>query len=94
MEHEEFQYRDGTKGSRVKLGTRTFSSDPSCAGHGTHVAGIVGGLNYGVAKDVEIIMGNAGLSLALFVYLKSTRLCTKPFRSVEQTIVGLSLIHL
>lgn len=57
MDHDEFKYADGTEGSRVKHGTRTFSSDPSCAGHGTHVAGIVGGLKYGVAKDVEIIMG-------------------------------------
>ena len=34
-----------------------LGKDPSCAGHGTHVAGVVGGLRYGVAKDVNIVMG-------------------------------------
>lgn len=28
-----------------------------CFGHGTHVSGIVGGLTYGVAKNVTLVPG-------------------------------------
>ncbi len=35
-------------------------STDDCFGHGTHVSGIVGGLQYGVAKNVTIVPGKSG----------------------------------
>ncbi len=57
-DHVEFQKADGT--SRASFG---FDAMPDadkqqgadCQGHGTHVAGTVGGKTYGVAKDVQLI---------------------------------------
>jgi len=50
ISHDEF-------GDRARWGTNTSgdSDDSDCHGHGTHVAGTVGGSIYGVAKNVEII---------------------------------------
>jgi len=48
--HEEFAGR-----SRWGINTSGDSVDEDCNGHGTHVAGTVGGSVYGVAKGVEII---------------------------------------
>jgi subtilisin family serine protease len=43
-------------GGRATWGTNTIDSDNTdCAGHGTHVAGTVGGTSYGVAKGVRLI---------------------------------------
>ncbi|GIG93040.1 S8 family peptidase [Plantactinospora endophytica] len=43
-------------GSRASWGTNTVDSvNTDCRGHGTHVAGTVGGAPYGVAKSVRLI---------------------------------------
>jgi subtilisin family serine protease len=44
--------------TRVSGGKSTLKGDSStedCAGHGTHVAGIIGGIFYGVAKGVHLV---------------------------------------
>jgi subtilisin family serine protease len=47
--HDEFQ-------GRVSFGFDAFGDDgDDCNGHGTHVAGTVGGAEYGVAKDVNLV---------------------------------------
>ena len=39
-----------------------------CFGHGTHVSGIVGGLTYGVAKNVTIVPGEPATLWYLLTY--------------------------
>jgi uncharacterized repeat protein (TIGR01451 family) len=57
--HQEFG--DGSGGSRAWRGPETdfVTTDPrngnDCRGHGTHVAGTIGGRVYGVAKNVELV---------------------------------------
>ncbi|MFV2085754.1 S8 family serine peptidase [Micromonospora sp. LOL_021] len=51
MSHHEFA-------GRVRSGRDTIDSDDDasdCRGHGTHVAGTLGGTTYGVAKNVELV---------------------------------------
>jgi len=49
LTHSEFQ-------GRARFGTNTIDNvNEDCNGHGTHVAGTVGGRNYGVAKMVNLV---------------------------------------
>jgi subtilisin family serine protease len=50
------QYNHSQFGNRASKGYDTFGGDGSdCDGHGTHVAGTVGGVDYGVAKNVKLV---------------------------------------
>ena len=56
-DHVEFKYMDGRPGSRASTVFDVFNdgrNGADCNGHGTHVAGLLGGLNAGVAKNVQI----------------------------------------
>lgn len=46
-------------GSRVRHGFSAYGDDDSsdCNGHGTHVAGTIGGVTFGVAKNVTLYAG-------------------------------------
>lgn len=48
-DHQEF-------GSRASMGFNSVGgTNTDCNGHGTHVSAIAGGINYGVAKDINLI---------------------------------------
>src|SRR5204863_7295562 len=44
-------------GGRASWGTNTTGdgNNTDCQGHGTHVAGTIGGTSYGVAKQVKLV---------------------------------------
>lgn len=56
--HDEFQYMDGSPGSRAQEVYTSLTSGTAgqdCNGHGTAVAASVGGLTYGPAKNVTLL---------------------------------------
>lgn len=53
--HTEFTGRVGTGRNFVGAATGGDTSTDDCDGHGTHVAGSLGGSTYGVAKNVTIV---------------------------------------
>ena len=56
--HQQFQYADGSPGSRaseVYTSLTSGTAGQDCNGHGTHVAATVGGLTYGPAKNVTLL---------------------------------------
>ena len=65
-------YGDGTKGGRateVFTSLQSGSTGQDCNGHGTHVAAVVAGLTFGVAKNATLLsvralecMGNGTVS--------------------------------
>jgi len=55
VDHEEFEGRASIGSFRPQSTRATGWSPSDIIGHGTHVAGTIGGKNYGVAKNVNLI---------------------------------------
>lgn len=74
VSHKEFRFLDGASGTRAKevySSLKGGTAGQDCNGHGTHVAGTVGGLTYGPAKNVSLLavrslecLGNGTVSQA------------------------------
>ena len=65
LDHKQFQYsaadrERGLTGSRALAGFSSFGDGDTedCVGHGSHVAGIIGGLTFGVAKNATLYAGD------------------------------------
>ena len=54
VNHVEFRNAKGDR-QRAVNGTKTCPGSASCKDHATHVAAIIGGRTYGVAKDIELV---------------------------------------
>jgi hypothetical protein len=54
--HNQFRYEDGRPGTRVRNTYSGFIDNDTtdCHGHGTHVAATLGGLTFGVAKNITL----------------------------------------
>ena len=61
-----------------------------CFGHGTHVAGIAGGLTYGVAKNATLVAGAARPRARAFMW---TLLCSDHCHSTQRRILDLDIAH-
>ena len=83
-------------GTRLKRGFSVSggSGRTDCAGHGTHVAGIVGGRRYGVAKRVRLVpvrVGRCGTFVRRSELLAGLDFIVRHHRSGTPAIANLSL---
>lgn len=73
-------------GSRATLGHNVFSSaHVDSIGHGTHVAGTIGGSTYGVAKQVSRASKPARVHLRLVVSSKTANPDSRPTSSPSRS---------
>jgi subtilisin family serine protease len=90
ISHSEF-------GGRAVSGWDFVDGDPDasdCAGHGTHVAGTIGGATYGVAKEVELVavrVLNCGGSGSWSGVIAGIDFVTEQHQAGEPAVANMSL---